>query len=170
MLQLFIVGLLLNSLTLASSDVDEGSGSGSGSGDDISPTEPGDNSTDACEGNPCKNNATCINLEDDYKCNCTEGFTGKTCNVSDACRGKPCQNGATCVLFNNGFSCTCPVGFTGRACSIRDNGNRQLQSSTDDETKKDRQIVLTLVSVGIGVAVVAILISVGILVFIVRRF
>ena len=36
--------------------------------------------SDACAPDPCQNNATCMNLVDDFKCNCTEGYIGKTCN------------------------------------------------------------------------------------------
>ena len=29
--------------------------------------------------NPCENDAVCINEVGDFRCECTEGFTGKTC-------------------------------------------------------------------------------------------
>ncbi len=31
---------------------------------------------DECESNPCQNKGSCIDLINDYKCNCTLGFTG----------------------------------------------------------------------------------------------
>ena len=31
--------------------------------------------------NPCENDAVCINEVGDFRCECTEGFTGKTCST-----------------------------------------------------------------------------------------
>lgn len=35
-----------------------------------------------CDSNPCKSNTTCINLFNDFICNCPVGLTGKLCEVS----------------------------------------------------------------------------------------
>ena len=35
---------------------------------------------DDCRDNPCQN-GECIDLENDYKCNCNPGFIGKNCNA-----------------------------------------------------------------------------------------
>ena len=35
---------------------------------------------DDCGDNPCQN-GECIDLENDYKCNCNPGFIGKNCNA-----------------------------------------------------------------------------------------
>ena len=32
-----------------------------------------------CSPNPCKNMGACSEFEDDYVCNCPQGFKGKTC-------------------------------------------------------------------------------------------
>ena len=36
---------------------------------------------DDCASNPCENNGTCIDLVSNYTCNCTQGYTGKNCNI-----------------------------------------------------------------------------------------
>jgi len=72
---------------------------------------------DECDPNPCQNGSTCTNLLIDFSCNCTPGFTGKTCNASiDNCNPNPCQNG-TCTNMLNDFSCNCTPGFTGNTCN-----------------------------------------------------
>ena len=35
-----------------------------------------------CESNPCKNNGTCVDEINDYKCTCKAGFVGKSCEVN----------------------------------------------------------------------------------------
>jgi hypothetical protein len=35
---------------------------------------------DECQSNPCTNGDTCNNLENDYSCNCTQGWEGKDCS------------------------------------------------------------------------------------------
>lgn len=36
-----------------------------------------------CESQPCQNNGTCTDMINDYHCNCTDGFDGKTCTNSE---------------------------------------------------------------------------------------
>lgn len=38
---------------------------------------------DECESQPCLNNGTCIDLINDYQCNCTDGFNGTNCAVGE---------------------------------------------------------------------------------------
>lgn len=33
----------------------------------------------SCDSSPCKNNAACSNIPDDYTCLCRSGWSGKTC-------------------------------------------------------------------------------------------
>lgn len=35
---------------------------------------------DECKSNPCKNEATCLDLFGSYLCSCTDGWTGKDCS------------------------------------------------------------------------------------------
>ena len=39
--------------------------------------------TNECEPNPCGNNGTCIDGIRSFKCNCTSGWTGLTCETGD---------------------------------------------------------------------------------------
>ena len=41
--------------------------------------------SDACQDKPCQNGATCVKLNDDFKCTCAAGFTGKTCSSKQNC-------------------------------------------------------------------------------------
>ena len=36
---------------------------------------------DDCVGVSCSNNGTCVDMVDDYTCNCVEGFTGQHCET-----------------------------------------------------------------------------------------
>ena len=34
-----------------------------------------------CSNSPCKNGATCVNLQGSYRCNCKSGYTGSNCET-----------------------------------------------------------------------------------------
>ena len=36
--------------------------------------------TDECQSNPCRNDADCVDLVNDYKCICKPGYEGKDCD------------------------------------------------------------------------------------------
>ncbi|CAK8674434.1 unnamed protein product [Clavelina lepadiformis] len=40
---------------------------------------------DECNPNPCRNQATCVNRINDYKCFCRSGFEGKDCSIETDC-------------------------------------------------------------------------------------
>eukprot|EP00795_Rhopilema_esculentum_P001758 gene1758-16242_t len=92
------------------------------------PTEPGvtgghgvncENETDECLSKPCRNNATCIDQVNNFKCDCQPGFAGKICEVDiNECLGEPCTNNGTCLDKVNGYQCICQAGYTGKNCSI----------------------------------------------------
>ncbi|KAK2139032.1 hypothetical protein LSH36_2109g00005, partial [Paralvinella palmiformis] len=72
---------------------------------------------DECSPNPCLNGAYCRELVNDFECNCTDGYIGKTCGTDvDLCTPNPCHNGGKCKDNGNSFSCDCPGGFTGDTC------------------------------------------------------
>ncbi|CAD5120106.1 DgyrCDS8684 [Dimorphilus gyrociliatus] len=70
-----------------------------------------------CNPNPCTNSGVCIDKLNDFKCNCTEGWTGNTCSESvDDCASGPCKNRAVCKDGANNYTCECQTGYTGRHC------------------------------------------------------
>ena len=51
-----------------------------------------------------------------YKCACTDGYAGATCDQTDPCHVSPCQNFGTCVLTSSeegtvGYRCDCVENF-----------------------------------------------------------
>lgn len=61
---------------------------------------------DNCASLPCLNNGECIDLVDDYQCNCQTGYIGKNCQHEvDVCNQlgpdgeklEICQNGGQCL-------------------------------------------------------------------------
>ena len=57
-----------------------------------------------CSSNPCMNGGHCIDLKDNFQCQCKEGFWGKFCELEvDNCALQPCKNNGTCInkVFNN---------------------------------------------------------------------
>eukprot|EP01047_Picozoa_sp_COSAG01_P049663 COSAG01_NODE_4944_length_4602_cov_10.905841_1_plen_1050_part_00 len=76
-----------------------------------------------CSDRKCANLGRCVSNFDDsdrYSCDCTEGWSGQSCEISDPCIiERPCENGGTCrdVSTNGaGYVCDCPVGFAGINC------------------------------------------------------
>ena len=67
----------------------------------------------------CENNGTCIDLVNDFMCNCVEGFNSRNCSVNnDDCFPNPCLNEGHCEDMINNYSCVCASSFIGRNCSI----------------------------------------------------
>ncbi|KAL7885604.1 hypothetical protein AOLI_G00058990 [Acnodon oligacanthus] len=86
--------------------------------------ESGDN----CEVNVCQNGGTCLTGtgKDPFRCICSDGFTGETCNETDTgpCHSNPCKNDAICEVIASstrgdvfsGYVCRCQKGFEGIHC------------------------------------------------------
>lgn len=69
-----------------------------------------------CSSRWCKNNGKCLPsyTENDYKCVCKEGFTGKICESDiDECSLNKCHQNATCTNTKGSYNCTCKDGFVG---------------------------------------------------------
>ncbi|ESO04194.1 hypothetical protein HELRODRAFT_79117, partial [Helobdella robusta] len=71
---------------------------------------------DYCFQGLCRNKGKCIDLKDGYRCECQEGFSGKTCKIEDACSSRPCLNDGMCALDGTSYKCNCVKGFTGATC------------------------------------------------------
>ncbi|XP_072033776.1 uncharacterized protein [Amphiura filiformis] len=70
-----------------------------------------------CSSNPCRNGATCVNGDNQFRCDCVAGFEGTYCegNINE-CVSSPCFNGATCNNGQNQYTCQCTSGFRGERC------------------------------------------------------
>ncbi|XP_078617138.1 uncharacterized protein LOC144885200 isoform X5 [Branchiostoma floridae x Branchiostoma japonicum] len=69
---------------------------------------------DDCSKSPCHNNATCIDLVDDFECVCDRGYTGVLCeNDLDLCNPNPCPYGWNCVDNVHGIQCEIPDPVSG---------------------------------------------------------
>ncbi|XP_065067500.1 sushi, von Willebrand factor type A, EGF and pentraxin domain-containing protein 1-like, partial [Rhopilema esculentum] len=78
-----------------------------------------ENETDECLSKPCRNNATCIDQVNNFKCDCQPGFAGRICEVDiNECLTDPCTNNGTCLDKVNDYQCICQAGYTGKNCSI----------------------------------------------------
>ncbi|CAB4027511.1 sushi, nidogen and EGF-like domain-containing 1, partial [Paramuricea clavata] len=75
-----------------------------------------------CSIEPCVNNGTCREHNDDITCTCASGFTGKRCEakiIGSLCAIQPCVNNGTCHEKGDDITCTCANGFTGKRCEAK---------------------------------------------------
>ena len=73
---------------------------------------------DHCESVDC-NNGICIDLADDYMCDCYADYTGQNCSeIINDCASSPCSALGTlqCMDGNMTFTCKCAAGFIGKNC------------------------------------------------------
>ncbi|CAF0990390.1 unnamed protein product [Didymodactylos carnosus] len=70
----------------------------------------------ACENNPCLHNGTCVVYLRDYVCQCSDGFTGRSCEIkvqTTGCNSSSCIHGR-CSKNNK---CICEEGWTSPNCN-----------------------------------------------------
>ena len=71
-----------------------------------------------CLNQPCVN-GNCTDLKEDYRCDCSPGFTGKNCDINiNECLNNPCQNNGTCVDKINDYECQCTADWGGKNCNV----------------------------------------------------
>ncbi|XP_035265912.1 coagulation factor VII-like [Anguilla anguilla] len=79
------------------------------------------NRRDPCLDNPCKNNGTCIYMDNSYQCQCPEGFEGKYCQEVFEDTLKCLYRNGGCEQFCNATGprrrCACAEGY-----ALGDNG------------------------------------------------
>ena len=66
----------------------------------------------------CANDGLCVNISNnEYKCQCAEGFYGQTCREYNPCSTQPCQNDGHCHnITESEYTCTCFYGHFGVHC------------------------------------------------------
>lgn len=73
---------------------------------------------DECASLPCGDHR-CVNEIGDFRCVCSNGMTGKLCDVPpDHCIENECKNDATCNNHDTDYSCSCRQGYSGFFCEI----------------------------------------------------
>ncbi|XP_037817925.1 cubilin homolog [Lucilia sericata] len=83
---------------------------------------------------PCKNGGTCYDSYNGFHCECTEGYTGKTCEKDvDECylfagTDLGCQNNGICINTPGSYKCNCAKEFSGSHCRLRNVVCHQEQS------------------------------------------
>uniref|UniRef100_A0A672IZ79 Delta-like protein n=1 Tax=Salarias fasciatus TaxID=181472 RepID=A0A672IZ79_SALFA len=75
-----------------------------------------------CGHNPCKNGGRCVDLVNDFYCECADNWKGKTCHSRESqCDETTCSNGGTCYDHGDAFRCACPPDWEGNTCNTAKN-------------------------------------------------
>ena len=71
--------------------------------------------------NPCLHEGSCQDKVDDFECDCSQGWAGKTCEYYDFCTPNPCKNNGTCSndFQKMRFKCQCTDQFEGQTCTLK---------------------------------------------------
>ncbi|KRX33508.1 Delta-like protein C, partial [Trichinella murrelli] len=69
----------------------------------------------------CLNGGTCRNYRGNYRCHCTNGFSGMNCSdVVEVClSNEHCHNEGVCVLLESDSLCECDDQFFGTNCELK---------------------------------------------------
>ncbi|XP_069465563.1 protein crumbs homolog 1-like isoform X2 [Ambystoma mexicanum] len=72
-------------------------------------------SDDTCRSGPCKNGGNCTVTWNDFDCDCTSNYTGKTCEELVWCESHPCPRGTDCQNVPGGYMCLTTASFAGHS-------------------------------------------------------
>ncbi|ESN95349.1 hypothetical protein HELRODRAFT_86753, partial [Helobdella robusta] len=75
--------------------------------------------TDHCSSDPCMNGGQCtLNIHSDYKCECSNAYTGVNCEFENKCADEQlCSGRGKCTyVFPASFKCHCNGGYEGDRC------------------------------------------------------
>jgi hypothetical protein len=84
------------------------------------------------QSNKCRNNGTCINLQDltSSSCQCPENgpFYGQYCeNTINLCENVTCSSHGNCIQSQNETKCKCYNGYEGDNCEIEGNTVKKVK-------------------------------------------
>lgn len=112
---------------------------------------PTTNSANACNPNPCLNNAVCVSTGNSFVCLCSYNCSGLTCatctsgltsqtstatttstasSTTNVCSTNTCKNNGVCLPSGNSFVCLCPPNCIGSTCESCSNGLTTQASSS----------------------------------------
>ncbi|XP_053372931.1 fibropellin-1-like [Mercenaria mercenaria] len=70
-----------------------------------------------CASHPCYHNIPCIDLVDDYRCECPPFMAGKGCEqFVGRCSENPCHHGTCIPTGRYNYTCACDTSYTGSQC------------------------------------------------------
>ena len=74
---------------------------------------------DDCAGVKCYNDGVCVDLLNNFTCDCHPGFRGPFCEENiDECKQQPCKNGGLCIDGIAGYTCQCMEKWTGKLVNL----------------------------------------------------
>ena len=72
---------------------------------------------DDCVGVNCNGNVVCVDGNNSFTFNCSNGYSGSECEMNiDDCLSSPCASTGQCVDGIDSFTCSCEPGYTGQLC------------------------------------------------------
>ncbi|XP_056147811.1 protein crumbs homolog 1-like [Lampris incognitus] len=97
-----------------------------------------------CKGEPCLNEGECHVTWNDFVCNCTVNFSGRTCETRLWCVDSPCFEGGQCVELLDGYECLTEATFQDNAIQYGANSSlvSPVTSITMDIRTRDESAVL----------------------------
>lgn len=113
----------------------EGNVPGGAGGEGLGGEPDVDPGTVTCGDTLCGPRMQCIEVKEEFTCECLPGFSGQRCEDINECAApaSPCGENTSCVNFPGGYSCVCDSGFTsgGETCEDRDECENSASTPCD---------------------------------------